>query len=961
MTPMDEAEQWYRELQDTLEGKFGPASQQFGQTPVPQGYEYDIGQTPAPQFRPTPEETSPNRRGWLERVRDQATLENLEQSSREQFSKMSGAVGGQVTGLAAQGGEYLGISPLLRAAAGANRLAAERRFVGVEGPDPADPIGIEKAADWIDARNQWLREQQEESAPWVMPDLFSPGAIAATIPGRIAKAKKLLDETGYLWNKANLSVVNRRIRDATPWDETKLVAAIRNKKTGEITTAQRTGKRRELHDELLERKGVSPLDDTEYDRGFWENDTANFFNEPEADFLTNVDKTPKHTPAPPAPRTAEGVGGRALALPHAETSEYGSSFRTGKSVEFSFIRNTEQAPDMGGRFGQGVEPTGGRFMLAEPPDNILPPGWERGTVEFRSPLVIKDVLSEGDQLYGPTGWKQQLSDAYDGKTGDELSEAIAADGYDGIVTVMADGSTSEIVDLTGISSGRARPRTGEGVAPGVPDGTVVRRGNPAWYDPILKEHRPANAGSGTREIQAVKREDHAYRGMEQAEYDATVGVGSGVQSRGDYSMPGEGTSFTRNPDEAEDYVNAGRSDPRETGEKTYIVEVDAEIPKNPIVGYQLSSPDVVPQENVTRVWEMTVSGNDIVVREIDVIGRKAAPTPRTAEGVPPTGRLAVGDPRATPEGARRGGVFYHAGRERLDPRERLHVGTEAAAIDRITRPSERGTVRALHEIEVQPRNPYMPEGRLLDERIPIDRTRLFEFQNVPELRDQIRNQGYDSIPYINAEEGVGSLSYLILDTGIIRQTGRVQPGRVSHQGEWIASPPTAEGVPPKSAARRQWEERVGAPEPSFEGWPVRREGMDPRPTDTPPARTETGDYVLYHGTVESNVDSIRKSGISGDMGAGVTTTLEHAVVYGSMRKNIQKREGGLDSPSVVIKTVIDRDWLEQQSVIREIGGTGKNQWLVRNEKGRNTTIPPEAMKSVEVVRRGGENVVPPKR
>jgi hypothetical protein len=40
-----------------------------------------------------------------------------------------------------------------------------------------------------------------------------------------------------------------------------------------------------------------------------------------------------------------------------------------------------------------------------------------------------------------------LSKQYGGKTGKELSRAIANDGYDGIVT-LKDGETSEIVDLS---------------------------------------------------------------------------------------------------------------------------------------------------------------------------------------------------------------------------------------------------------------------------------------------------------------------------------------------------------------------------------------------------------------------------------------------------------------------------------------------------------------------------------
>lgn len=112
--------------------------------------------------------------------------------------------------------------------------------------------------------------------------------------------------------------------------------------------------------------------------------------------------------------------------------------------KFTFIRNTEKAPNMGARFGQDIEPSG-KYMNVGDSKQISDQmdyfkkqgvkGYETGTVEFKKPLVV-----EWD------GWKQKLSQKYGGLTGKDLSKAIAKDGYDGIVT-MDKGVPSEVVSL----------------------------------------------------------------------------------------------------------------------------------------------------------------------------------------------------------------------------------------------------------------------------------------------------------------------------------------------------------------------------------------------------------------------------------------------------------------------------------------------------------------------------------
>jgi len=123
------------------------------------------------------------------------------------------------------------------------------------------------------------------------------------------------------------------------------------------------------------------------------------------------------------------------------------TFETGKPVEFNSARNLESSPkaSAGDTFQQKIEPAG-RYLLHQPNPEHTPPGWEKGRVEFKKPLVLQDTF--GDQIYDETSWKKRLSTAYGGKTGKSLSKAVAKDGYDGIVTtVKGHSETREIVDL----------------------------------------------------------------------------------------------------------------------------------------------------------------------------------------------------------------------------------------------------------------------------------------------------------------------------------------------------------------------------------------------------------------------------------------------------------------------------------------------------------------------------------
>jgi hypothetical protein len=131
--------------------------------------------------------------------------------------------------------------------------------------------------------------------------------------------------------------------------------------------------------------------------------------------------------------------------------EFGKvTFETGRSVQFTFIRNTEKSQNFGSRYGQDIEPTG-IYMLHKEDDGDAPTKWATGVMSFRKPLVLEATLS--DRLYGASGWKARLT-AATGKKKRALSSHLISLGFDGIVTVGSWGrgrSTQEILALRGSS------------------------------------------------------------------------------------------------------------------------------------------------------------------------------------------------------------------------------------------------------------------------------------------------------------------------------------------------------------------------------------------------------------------------------------------------------------------------------------------------------------------------------
>jgi hypothetical protein len=109
---------------------------------------------------------------------------------------------------------------------------------------------------------------------------------------------------------------------------------------------------------------------------------------------------------------------------------------------FQYQRNPEKAPFLGNIYRQDIEPHG-KYVTQLPEGASAIDGWEQGNIEFTNPLVI--YWGSGGYK-DPDNWKQLLSEKYQ-KTGKELSEAIIADGYDGIITVDDRGEPMEIIDL----------------------------------------------------------------------------------------------------------------------------------------------------------------------------------------------------------------------------------------------------------------------------------------------------------------------------------------------------------------------------------------------------------------------------------------------------------------------------------------------------------------------------------
>ncbi len=131
-----------------------------------------------------------------------------------------------------------------------------------------------------------------------------------------------------------------------------------------------------------------------------------------------------------------------------------------------------------------------------------------------------------------------------------------------------------------------------------------------------------------------------------------------------------------------------------------------------------------------------------------------------------------------------------------------------------------------------------------------------------------------------------------------------------------------------------------------ESWfPLRSGGGDKiHSKDSPPQLTASGDYILYHGTNIVNARKIFKTRtlLRDDIGSvGITTHPSRADVFGVM-----KAKKGI--PSVVLRLIIDKQWLDAQEISREVGGSNLDQFLIHTD-----AIPSEAIKDIKLARVSG--------
>jgi tRNA nucleotidyltransferase (CCA-adding enzyme) len=169
---------------------------------------------------------------------------------------------------------------------------------------------------------------------------------------------------------------------------------------------------------------------------------------------------------------------------------------------------------------------------------------------------------------------------------------------------------------------------------------------------------------------------------------------------------------------------------------------------------------------------------------------------------------------------------------------------------------------------------------------------------------------------------------------------------------WLEQPLTKSRV-------HKYIKREGAPkhykytykvERSWSNFPLRSDiGEQPTAKDVPPKVTGTGDFILYHGTSDIAAKQIIQSRIikPDDIGSvGIATIPEAAETYATHKV-------GQGEPTILELTV-SKDWLSKQQLRHEVGGHGHSAFLIgpNYKLGIKATIPPEAIKSVQVYDRG---------
>ena len=153
-----------------------------------------------------------------------------------------------------------------------------------------------------------------------------------------------------------------------------------------------------------------------------------------------------------------------------------------------------------------------------------------------------------------------------------------------------------------------------------------------------------------------------------------------------------------------------------------------------------------------------------------------------------------------------------------------------------------------------------------------------------------------------------------------------EPQSMNKKVGGIETERTEHGVKWKFSLNEDEDKEIG-----WEGISWRYEHLDgesPRPDDTPPGRTPSGDFIFYHRSDVKGAEAIvkEKKLRHDDLGyCGVATTQGHAMMYGTI-KNMKTKTG-----SALLRVVIAKKWFEDHpnKFNRETGGSGKNQFLIR--------------------------------
>lgn len=141
---------------------------------------------------------------------------------------------------------------------------------------------------------------------------------------------------------------------------------------------------------------------------------------------------------------------------------------TSKPVTFYYAHNKESAteifgvPDKESPYGRGFEPSG-QYVTMVPSLREDQGNMEYGELTLRNPLVVPN-----DSLK----WKETLSQKYDGKTGKELSLALIADGYDGVITTE-ESYISEVLNLQTFDEAKALFQEAKGQIQFPEDGAII--------------------------------------------------------------------------------------------------------------------------------------------------------------------------------------------------------------------------------------------------------------------------------------------------------------------------------------------------------------------------------------------------------------------------------------------------------------------------------------------------------